>query len=77
VLVLLPDGEYKIYYYVYGIEEPKQEVENTKLLFSGYEHWKEGKGTILCYKSDKSYDLEGAKEEFKLVVQHLNEYFKV
>ncbi|MCH6269361.1 PD-(D/E)XK nuclease family protein [Neobacillus citreus] len=76
VLVLLPDGKFKIYYYVYGIEKSKQEFENTKLLYRGYQDWKEGKETILCYKSELTYDLNGAKEEFKLIVQHLNNYFK-
>jgi hypothetical protein len=77
VLVVLPNGQYKIYYYVYGIDEPQQEIENTKLLYRGYQDWKEGKGSILCYKSITSYDLDGVKEEFKLIVQHLNDYFKI
>lgn len=75
VVVLLPEGDYKIYYYVYGIEEKKQETENKKLQSQGYKQWKEGKGTILCYETEQRYDLVGAKKEFKKMVQHLNHYF--
>lgn len=76
VLVILPNGKYKVYYYVYGIGEPKQETENNKLLKKGYHHWKEGKNSILCYKTVNSYNLDEVKEEFKLMVQHLNDYYK-
>ncbi|WP_167553188.1 PD-(D/E)XK nuclease family protein [Evansella clarkii] len=72
VLVILPDGKYKIYYYVYGIEGEEQESEIKRLHRPGYRQWKEGKGTILCFKTEESYDLNGAKEEFKQMVQHFN-----
>ncbi len=77
VLVLFPEGDYKIYYYVYGIEEGKQEIENRKLQATGYKQWKEGKGSILCYKTEQRYDIESARKEFKRMVQHLNGYFNV
>jgi hypothetical protein len=75
VLVINPSGDFKIYYYVYGIEKSNQEMENHKLLLKEYQHWKENYETILCYKSSKSYNLSDAKKEFELVVKHLNEYF--
>lgn len=75
VLVVQPEGNFKIYYYVCGIEENLREIENNKLLISGYQHWRENKGTILCYKSEKSFNLEDAKEAFALAAQHLNQYF--
>jgi hypothetical protein len=75
VLVLHPEGDFKIYYYIYGIEENDQDTENTKLLMSGFKHWKENKETILCYKSEKKFDLEEAKEAFIIAAQHLDDYF--
>lgn len=75
VLVVLPQGDFKIYYYVYGIEEQHHEAENKRLIRNDYNHWKENKGTILCYKSEKRFDMEGAKEEFTFAAQHLNHYF--
>ena len=75
VLVVLPQGDFKIYYYVYGIEESQQEIENKRLKMSDFKHWKENKGTILCYKSEKRFDLEGARTAFALTAQHLDQYF--
>ncbi|UTR10158.1 PD-(D/E)XK nuclease family protein [Evansella sp. LMS18] len=72
VLVILPDGKYKVYFYVYGIEEEKQESEIKRLHRAGYRQWKEGRGSILCFKTEESFDLDGAKEEFEQMVQHLN-----
>ncbi|MGX6444018.1 PDDEXK-like family protein [Neobacillus sp. K501] len=75
VLVALPEGDFKIYYYVYGIDELQQEVENKKLLLGDFYHWKENKGTIMCYKSEKRFDLEGAKIAFASTTLHLDQYF--
>jgi len=75
VLVVQPEGDFKIYYYVYGIGEIQREIESNKLLINGYQHWRENKGTILCYKSEKSFNLDDAKEAFALAAQHLNQYF--
>jgi hypothetical protein len=75
VLVLLPEGKFKVFYYVYGIEAKQQEKENVKLLYKDYQSSKEHNDSILCYKSTKSYSLSEVEVEFKAVSQHLHQYF--
>ncbi|SOC41001.1 PDDEXK-like family protein [Ureibacillus acetophenoni] len=75
VLVVLPQGDFKVYFYLYGIEEELQEEENKKLIIDGFHHWKENKGTVLCYKSEERFNLDEAKKVFISTAQHLNQYF--